>query len=165
MLPRIAPHVRCCGGSTGNDLDRKCIGPEHSDKQHGTIVDGTGWHRRRVPLSINPIDEQPSWRNLMGTIADELELQQLSAHTMLGIGSPFQLVVISPGLIASPPQGNVLGAATAQIPQLNAQLMEISKALKHASAAIRKLEDKIKVLENTNPATGRPLPPVGFRKQ
>jgi hypothetical protein len=43
--------------------------------------------------------------------------------------------------------------------------MEISKALKHASAAIRKLEDKIKVLENTNPATGRPLPPVGFRKQ
>jgi hypothetical protein len=39
-------------------------------------------------------------------------------------------------------------------------LDELSRAIKSLSAAIRKLDDKVKVLESANPNAGRPLPPL-----
>ena len=96
----------------------------------------------------------------MGLIADDLDIKSIPLHALLT--NPANIVVLATGLSTS--AGPVFGTVHVQDAALVTKFLELSKAFKLVSAAVKKLEDKIKVLENTNPATGRALPPVGFRK-
>jgi hypothetical protein len=96
-------------------------------------------------------------------ISDELEQKLVAVHALLVADAP--LMVPPTGFICSiAPGGPLNGIGRVEAPVLYRQLDELSRAIKSLSAAIRKLDDKVKVLESANPNAGRPLPPTPFRR-
>lgn len=95
----------------------------------------------------------------MGMIADELDIKLVATQALLSARLP--LMVNGAGLMSAT-GGPVLGVATVIPEPIYMQMTEISKAFHQMTITIRKLEDKIKKLEDARVAT--PGIPQGFRR-